>query len=96
MALHMAGIVVIYPCYKAITPEWIFQNYSPKNTESSGSEANCCFLFQICQVGHTYQHLPQISLALGIITVSFLRCAAIITKIALEEIQCIFASVETL
>lgn len=83
MALHMAEIMVIYPCYKTITPECIFQNCSPKNTDSSGSEASDCFLFQICQVGHTSQLLPQISLALGTITVSFLRGAntARITKI---------------
>lgn len=75
MALHMAEIMVIYPCYKTITPECIFQNCSPKNTDSSGSEANGCILFQICQVGHTSQHLPQISLASGTITVFFLRRA---------------------
>lgn len=83
MALHMAERVVIYPCYKTITPECIFQNGFPENLDSSGLEANGCFLFQICQVGHTYQHLPQIFLALGTITASFLRRAntAIITKI---------------
>lgn len=85
MALHMAEIMVIYPCYKTITPGCIFQNHSPKNTDSSGSEENGCFLFQICQVGHTSQHLPQISLAFSTSTVSFLRCAntAIITEIGI-------------
>lgn len=85
MALHMAEIVVIYPCYKTITPECIFQNCSPENIDSSGSEASGCFLLQICRVGHAYQHLPQISLALGTIMVSFLRRAntAMTTKIGI-------------
>lgn len=94
MALHMAEIVVIYPCYKTITPECIFQKCSPKNIDGSGSEANGCFVFQLCQVGHTHQHLPPVSLALGTITVPFLRCAntAIITKIEIGRNRMYFCN----